>query len=196
MDRCPPSGTFPDVLITEKDRGKVRRPHDDPVVIECKVANQLVGRILIDTGSSSDLIKYKCLSKLNYKLDSLHNVSHPLVGFGGGFVHLVGEIELPIRLGQKGKGQHMIVRFFVVEELTAYNIILGRPTLNECKAIIIPALMLLKYEKDDSYVGSLNGDQKTVREFYLSDVKPTVAAAGQPKELIDLDDVKDSDPAI
>lgn len=43
---------FPDVLITDKDRGSVRRPHDDPVVIECKVINQLAGRILIDTGSS------------------------------------------------------------------------------------------------------------------------------------------------
>ncbi|XP_021775992.1 uncharacterized protein LOC110739817 [Chenopodium quinoa] len=44
---------FPEVIITEDDRGRVRRPHDDPVVIECKVANQRVGRILIDTGSSS-----------------------------------------------------------------------------------------------------------------------------------------------
>ena len=31
------SSSFPDVLITEKDRGSVHRPHDDPVVIECKV---------------------------------------------------------------------------------------------------------------------------------------------------------------
>ncbi|XP_021736290.1 uncharacterized protein LOC110702854 [Chenopodium quinoa] len=59
--------TFPEAIITEKDRGKVRRPYDDPIVIECKVANQKVGWILIDTRSSSDLISYKCLSKLKYK---------------------------------------------------------------------------------------------------------------------------------
>ena len=46
----------------------------------------------------------------------------------------------------------MTIRFLVVEELTAYNLIFGRPTLNECKAVIIPALMLLKYEKDDGTV--------------------------------------------
>ena len=50
----------------------------------------------------------------------------------------------------------------------------------------------MKYEKDAGSVGSLNGDQKTARECYLSDVKPTTVAAGQPKEPIDLDDVKDA----
>ncbi|XP_021731506.1 uncharacterized protein LOC110698394 [Chenopodium quinoa] len=34
--------TFPEVLISKKNRGQVRRPHDDPIVIECKVANQRV----------------------------------------------------------------------------------------------------------------------------------------------------------
>ncbi|XP_021770479.1 uncharacterized protein LOC110734626 [Chenopodium quinoa] len=87
----------------------------------------------------------------------------------------------------------MVVRFLVVKELTAYNIILGRPTLNECKAVIIPAFMLLIFERDDSTVGSLNGDQKTARECYLSNVKPTASTAGQLKEPIDLDDVKDLD---
>ncbi|XP_021750524.1 uncharacterized protein LOC110716211 [Chenopodium quinoa] len=151
--------TFPKVVITKKDRGKVRRPHDDPIVMEYKVANQnKVGQILIDTESSSDIISYKCLSKLKYKPDSIHKVSHTLVGFGGGVVHPVGLIDLPIRLGEKGDGRHMVVQFSVVEELIAYNLILGRPTLNESKAVIIPSLMLLKFEKDDGFIGSLNGD--------------------------------------
>ncbi|XP_021722864.1 uncharacterized protein LOC110690353 [Chenopodium quinoa] len=45
--------SFPEVNISKKDRGEVRRPHDDPIIIECKIANQRVGRILIDTGRSS-----------------------------------------------------------------------------------------------------------------------------------------------
>src|SRR6187397_342734 len=189
------SSSFPDVIIPEKDRGKVRRPHDDPVVIECKVANQLVSRILIDTRSSSDLISLQCLSNLKYKPDSMMEVSHTLVGFGGGLVHPVGRIDLPVRLGSRGDGRHMTIRLLVVEELTAYNLIFGRPTLNECKAVIIPALMLLKYEKDDGTVGSLNGDQKTARECYLSDVKPAAAASGRGKQMIDLDNVEEEQSA-
>ncbi|XP_021728738.1 uncharacterized protein LOC110695819 [Chenopodium quinoa] len=150
--------SFPEVVVTKDVRGKIRRPHDDAIVIECKVANQRVGRILIDTGSSSNLISHKCLTKLRYKPESMHQVSHPLVGFGGGVVHPVGQINLPIRLGEKGKGRYMVFRFLVVDELTAYNMILGRPTLNESKAVIISSLMLLKFERDDGTVGFLRGD--------------------------------------
>ena len=107
----------------------------------------------------------------------MHPVTHPLVGFGGGMVYPAGRIDLPIRLGEKGQGRHIVVRFLVVEELTAYNIILGRPTLNVAKAVIIPSLMLIKYERDDGSVGSLNGDQKTARECYLSAVRDTMAQA-------------------
>lgn len=89
------------------------------------MANQRVGRILIDTGSSSDLISNKCLAKLKYKTNCIHPVSHPLVGFGGSVVHPVGRVDLPIRLGEKGEGRHMVVQFLVVEELSAYNMILG-----------------------------------------------------------------------
>ncbi|XP_021735522.1 uncharacterized protein LOC110702157 [Chenopodium quinoa] len=121
--------SFPEVHISEKDRGNVRRPHDDPIVAECKIANQRVGRILIDTGSSSDIISYQCLEKLKYKPSNMNQVTYPLVGFGGGVVHPVGIIDLPIRFGEKGLGRHMVVKFLVVEELTAYNLIIGRPTL-------------------------------------------------------------------
>ncbi|XP_021739588.1 uncharacterized protein LOC110705972 [Chenopodium quinoa] len=173
------SGTsFPEVIISEKDSGGVRRPHDDPIVIECKVANQRVGRILIDTGSLSDLISHKCLTKLKYRPESIQPVSYPLVGFGGGVVHPIGQVDLPVRLGERGEVRHMVIRFLVVEELTAYNMILGLPTLNDSKAVIIPSLMLLKFEKDDKTVGSIRGDQRMARECYLTDIKTMVTSDG------------------
>ncbi|XP_021745256.1 uncharacterized protein LOC110711185 [Chenopodium quinoa] len=173
------SGTsFPEVIISEKDSGGVRRPYDGPIVIECKVTNQRVGRILIDTGSSSDLISHKFLTKLKYRPESIQPVSHPLVGFGGGVVHPIGQVDLPVRLGERGEGRHMVIRFLVVEELTAYNMILGNPTLNDSKAVIIPSLMLLKFEKDNKIIDSIRGDQKMARECYLTDIKTTVTSDG------------------
>ncbi|XP_021729506.1 uncharacterized protein LOC110696506 [Chenopodium quinoa] len=171
--------SFPEVHISEKDRGNVRRPHDDPIVVECKIANQRVGRILIDTGSPFDIISYRCLEKLKYKPSNMNQVTYPLVGFGGRVVHPVGIIDLPIRFGEKGLGRHMVVKVLVVEELTAYNLIIGRPTLNISKAVIIPSLMLIKFERDDDTVGSLSGDQKMARECYLSDIKLILTADGQ-----------------
>ncbi|XP_021727147.1 uncharacterized protein LOC110694275 [Chenopodium quinoa] len=186
VNRGETSGTlFLEVVISEKDSGGVRRPHDDPIVIECKVANQRVGRILIDTGSSSDLISHKCLTKLKYRPENMQPVSHPLVGFGGGVVHSIGQVDLPVRLGERGEGRHMVIRFLVVEELTAYNMILGRPTLNDSKAVIIPSLMLLKFERDDKTVGSIRGDQRMARECYLTDIKTTVTSDGPTHKAIE-----------
>ena len=56
--------SFPSITICESNRGKVRTPHDDPMVVELKVANMKVRRILMDTGSSSDIISLSCLKNL------------------------------------------------------------------------------------------------------------------------------------
>ncbi|XP_010667403.2 uncharacterized protein LOC104884453 [Beta vulgaris subsp. vulgaris] len=50
------SDPFPKVVVSELDRGKIRTPHDDPLVVEMKIANLRVRRILINTGSSTDII--------------------------------------------------------------------------------------------------------------------------------------------
>lgn len=38
-----PEDEFPEVMICEKDRGKIKTPHDDPLVVEMKIANLTKG---------------------------------------------------------------------------------------------------------------------------------------------------------
>lgn len=40
--------------------------HDDPPVIELKVSNTRLKRVLVDSGSSTDIITLECLKKLKY----------------------------------------------------------------------------------------------------------------------------------
>ena len=155
---------FPEVIISEADRGEVRALHNDPMVFVMKIANLKVGRILIDTGSSADIISLSALRNLSFPEDALQDITHPLVGFGGNIIHPVGRIDLPIRFGQKGEGRDMVVRFLVVKELTGYNVILGRPTLNAAKAVIVANLMLLKFERSDRKIGTIQGSQKMAKE--------------------------------
>ena len=104
---------------------------------------------------------------------NLEKVSHPLVGFGGGITHPAGRIDLPVRVGDKKKCRNLVVRFLVVKDLSAYNIIIGRPTLNRIQAAIVPSLMLMKFSCEDGSVGTLYGDHQTARDCYLTAVKPT-----------------------
>lgn len=171
---------FPKVEIFEDDRGAVRTPHDDPLVIEMKIANLKVRRILIDTGSSSDIISLSCLEKLKFDENSLTPIHHPIIGFGGSIIHPVGVATLPVRIGEKEKGRNLFVKFLVVKDLIAYNVILGRPTLNPVKAVVVTHLMLMKYECNDGTVGATYGDQRTTRECYMTTLKPTAWGADRP----------------
>ena len=48
--------------------------------------------------------------------------------------------------------------FLVVGVPTAYNVILGWPTLNKVKVVIASYLLQLQFETDDGRVGKLQGD--------------------------------------
>ena len=72
------SDPFPKIVVSELDRGNIRTPHDDPLVVEMKIANLRVRRILIDTGSSTDIISADCLSRLKRdKKVTGSNLIHP-----------------------------------------------------------------------------------------------------------------------
>jgi len=48
----------------------------------------------------------------------------------------------------------------VVNVPTAYNVILGRPTLDKVKAAIAPYLLQLQFEADDGSVGVMHEADK------------------------------------
>ncbi|XP_021854387.2 uncharacterized protein [Spinacia oleracea] len=141
-----PMDPFPRIEICESDGGRVATPHDDPLVVEIKISNMRVKRILIDTGSSSDIMSMECLSCV---------------------------INLPDRIGDRKDGRKMGVNFLIVKDLTAYNFILRRPTLNKIKAVVVTHLMLLKFVYDDGAIGTIHGDQHQARDCYLTTLNPS-----------------------
>ncbi|XP_010694408.1 uncharacterized protein LOC104907211 [Beta vulgaris subsp. vulgaris] len=156
------SDPFPKVVVSELYRGKFRTPHDDPLVVEMKIINLRVRRILIDTESSTDIISPDCLSRLKFNENDLVPVHHPIIRFGG-VIHPMGTVTLPVMVGEKEASRTLFVKFLVVRDLTAYNVIRGRPTLNHIKTVIVTHLMLMKFERDGGRIGSLYGDQQAAR---------------------------------
>lgn len=70
-------GPFPKVVVSEQDRGKLKTPKDDPLVVEMMIVNLRVRRILTDTGSSMDIIS-ACLFRLRFYEKNLVHVHHPI----------------------------------------------------------------------------------------------------------------------
>ena len=69
----------------------------------------------------------------------------PLVGFRGTKVYPIGVVTLLVTVSDYPQQITKDVTFFVVDYSSAYNAILGRPTLNSWKAIISTYHLMIKF---------------------------------------------------
>ena len=82
-----------------EDAARIHHPHDDAIIITLLIADYTARRVLVDNGSSVDILYYPAFQQINLGRDQLHLVHSPLVGFGGMKVQLVGTIMLPVVVG-------------------------------------------------------------------------------------------------
>ncbi|KAJ8428754.1 LOW QUALITY PROTEIN: hypothetical protein Cgig2_003068 [Carnegiea gigantea] len=132
--------TVPTMVFRGGEGPRFTSPHNDLLVVEMKVASAIVRRILINAGSSVDIITWDCLKKLKYPGREIIPLVHPILGFGGQEVNPTRMIHLSLRFGDKTKAKTLEVDFLVVDVLIAYNVILGRHTLHMVKDVITPIL--------------------------------------------------------
>ncbi|KAL0392885.1 UNVERIFIED_CONTAM: hypothetical protein Sradi_2511300 [Sesamum radiatum] len=71
---------------------------NDPMVIKMYIANFSIHKVLVDNGSSVDIIFWDVLRRIDLKNTNLDLVQTPLVGFGGSEVTSLGFIDLPVAL--------------------------------------------------------------------------------------------------
>ena len=90
-----------------------------------------------------------------------------LVGFGGTKVLPLGAITLSIVVGNYPQQIAKDVTFLVVDCSSAYNAILGQPTLNSWKAVTSTYHLMIKFPTDYR-VGELLGNQVAARECYMA----------------------------
>ena len=114
----------------EEDARRLHHPHDDALVVSIRVGNYNVHRMLVDNGSSADILYYPAFQQMGINRTRLIPTNALLVGFGGTRVLPLGAITLSVKVGDYPQQITKDVTFFMVNCLSAYNGILGRPTLN------------------------------------------------------------------
>ncbi|XP_057532955.1 uncharacterized protein LOC130810847 [Amaranthus tricolor] len=72
----------------------LQQSHTDPLVVTIKIWQMKVRRVLVDTGSTADLIMMECLRQMKFKENHLQPLDKPLIGFGGNQVIPLGRIIL------------------------------------------------------------------------------------------------------
>ena len=90
-----------------------------------------------------------------------------LIGFGGTRVFLLGAITLLVTVGDYPQQITKDVTFLVVNFSSAYNAIIGRPTLNSWKAVTSTYHLMIKFPTDYR-VREIRDDQVVARECYIA----------------------------
>ena len=102
--------------------------------------------------------------------EKLEPASTHLRGFSGEKVLPLGSIQLVLTLGDPPCQATTTVRFLIVDASYAYNVLLGRPSLNAIKAISSAYHMVIKFPTTNG-VGMVQGDQRVARECYSASMK-------------------------
>ncbi|RWW48725.1 hypothetical protein BHE74_00045180 [Ensete ventricosum] len=69
-----------------------------------------------------------------------------LTGFTGDTITSVGVATLPITFGDEPRTKTFMIPFMVVELSSAYNVIIGHPTLNKLRAIVSTYHRSMKFQ--------------------------------------------------
>lgn len=85
-----------EITFVETDRTNVQDPHHNGLVINLYIANHFFRRILVNGGSSVNVILLEALKIINTPETKLIKRSIVLTGFSGETMHMVGEINLDI----------------------------------------------------------------------------------------------------
>ena len=89
----------PVIRFSEEDAWRLHHPHDDALVVSLQVGDYNMHRVLVDNGSSADILYYPAFQQIRIDREQLIPTNDPLVGFGGTWVFPLGAITLSVTAG-------------------------------------------------------------------------------------------------
>ena len=122
---------------------------------------------MVDNGSSTDILYLLAYQQMKLDKDKLQPMDALLVGFIGDKVCPVGIITLPITVDTYPKTVSKTVDFLIVNCPSAYNVTIGRLTLNRLRAVTSTYHLLIKLPTEHG-IGEVRGDQIAAKECYLA----------------------------
>ena len=82
--------------FSDEDKIGTIQPHDDALVITLRIEGYDVKRVMVDQGSTAEIMYPNLYKGLNLKTEDLMPYSSPLVSFEGKIVIPKGQVRLPV----------------------------------------------------------------------------------------------------
>ncbi|XP_015955016.1 uncharacterized protein LOC107479390 [Arachis duranensis] len=163
----------PDVTISfnQADFKSASPNLDDPVVISIQVGELLVRKILLDPGSSADVLFYSTFTKMKLSEKLIQPSSGEIIGFSGERVSIMGHIWLKTTMGEIPMSKSIDIQYLIVDCYSPYNIILGRPALNIFKEVVSTLHLCVKFPVQENKIATVHADHQKARQCYNACLK-------------------------
>ena len=89
----------PIIEFSKEDARRLHHPHDDALVVSIRVGEYNTHRVLVDNGSSADILYYPAFQQMMIDREQLVPMNTPLVGFGGTRIYPLGAVILSVTVG-------------------------------------------------------------------------------------------------
>lgn len=130
------------------------RNHNSVLHISVRCNEDTLSNVLIDTGSSLNVLLKSNLSLLSYQGAPMHPSNVIVKAIDGSRKSVLGEVDLPVWVGP-----HMFqINFQVIDIAPAYSCLLGRPWIHEAGAVTSTLHQKLKFVKNDKII-IVSGEQ-------------------------------------
>ncbi|XP_047180350.1 uncharacterized protein LOC124847012 [Vigna umbellata] len=171
--------SMPPITFTDEDFHAPDPNEDEPMVITVVIARYSVGKVLVDQGSSVNILYWKTFQQMDISEDLIAPYNEQIVGFSWERVDTRGYVDLRTCLGTE-RSKEVKTRFLLVDANTSYNVLLGRPCLNAFGAIVSTPHLTLKFLLDSGSICTVRSDQRIARECYMAGLKVQPSSSDRP----------------
>ena len=148
------------------DKQGTIQPHDDALVVTLRIGGYDVKRVMVDQGSTTEIMYPDLFKGLGFKPEDLTTYSSPLVSFEGKTVVPKGQIRLPMQTGS----DVVEVDFIVVDAFSPYTAIMCRPWLHSLGAVSSTLHQKVKYPSGGQVL-ELVGSQSMARQCLIAAIQ-------------------------
>ncbi|KAG7556990.1 Retrotransposon gag domain [Arabidopsis suecica] len=174
------------VTFEKSETNGLDMPHNDPLVITLAVGDHDVSRVLIDTGSTIDVIFRETLRQMNIDMSQVTLTPRQVLGFSGETLMILRTIQLPVQAGgieeareEKKPTSDPVISISLDDKRPERCVEIGCDLTEEIKAELISSLK----ENIDTFAWSAEDlpgsfDEVELRELRVSSMEAARSRVG------------------